>query len=603
MFHLNFLKNIKHYLQSGIVIFFYTTLLLCTTNKSFSQNRNEEVMVMNKIMKMMDEFSVVNQRAYFDAVNLHSFYSNVNELKYPENSLYSSKTTSIRMLGYYTGMEEFYHLIPEIKPDSKGMIPSYYSNFYRWLSEREQMEKLIKEGKINNEIYPYLSNYMTSADSFFIVHKRLNDYVHDKTHKIDSLKTQAEELLIASQHWFKTCLESSLKLDNILRDYYYRKLPPYKSFSELQDGLREIELTTTLLENWRKTLYSEDLTQDKEFDKELRFLHDTALEKDSILLYKTEGYGYPSDGSWAHTIYNSLFKSMESTIYWFATSTHQTEAFMKKSQKCYNEFLLSYNQLMGYYNRYATLTDGFTYENLLVCCPQRYERDTTVNVLLNKPRLLYKFEFTPKHPLPSESEIDINTSVLPSEKLSDEKKISLALPHHLVYLLDASASMNQFKKLTELKNNTKYLVNIQREVDKISMITFANNSEIIIDAISCDQKQLINSKIDKIQAQGQTNIDKGLKTTKQLLINEKKTIPNGVNTILIISDGEFLIAKKTMKIIKELRKNNIGICFINVGKNKGNKDKIQDYIQLLDIQYYDNNHENLKEILMKIATN
>lgn len=581
-----------------LLVLFY---LFTPATPLLSQSRNEKVMEMNQIIKMMDEFSFINQQAYFDAVHLHAFFSNTNNFSNPENYLFCTKTSKAKQSGSYTGIEKYFHLIPEVQPDANGLIPFYYSFFYRWLWEKEQVEKRIKAQQISSEILPYLTEYMASADSLFSTHKRLNDYVFDKSFQSDPAHKLAESILKSSHHWFKACLENSLQLDSVLRDYYLKNLPPDNSYPQLQSGLQEIELSMTLLADWRKTLYSEDLSQNNAYDKQLRLLNEEGLKKDSLYLYNTEGYGYLSDGSWSHTRYRTFYTSMESTIYWFSGSKPYTEPFMKQSQSSYNKFILSYNQLVENYNRYSAISDGVTYSNEKVCCPPRYERDTTVNVLLTRPRLLYKFEFHLAEKNSGTNGRETIPAAYHSEALSDEKRITQALPHHLIYLLDVSASMNKFKKLTDLKSNTKYLVSIQREVDKISMITFSDKSELILDAVSCNQKQLIISKIDQIHAQGQTNIFEGLKTVKKLLIKEKKII-SGINTVLVITDGEFLITKKTTKIIQELRRNQIGICLINVEKNKGNKDLIQNYLTQLGVKYYDINHENLKEILMMIAT-
>lgn len=148
-------------------LLFTLFILISSTNTVFSQTRNEQVMQMNQIIKMMDEFSFVNQQAYFDAVNLHAFFSNFHNLTHPENSLYTEKTKRVLQTGSYSGIEKYYHLIPEVKPDEKGMIPFYYSFFYKWLWEWEQIEKLVKSNKIWPEILPHLTNYMSSADSLF----------------------------------------------------------------------------------------------------------------------------------------------------------------------------------------------------------------------------------------------------------------------------------------------------------------------------------------------------------------------------------------------------------------------------------------------------
>lgn len=562
------------------------------TNFSSAQNRNTEIRELNQVVEMMNAFSFCNQQWYFDAVQLQKARHASSE-KIMESYFYCSKTQH-NGFSYYSGIEAAFHF-PEITPNSQKQVPSYQTDYIPWLRAKEQVRSLLSNHRISPEVSPFLLRYLTSADSLFATHTDLNTYISDKYYLTDTLFPKAESILKKHQQWFRTCHENSLKLDSVLHHYVDIKLPPFKTHLALQNGLQELKLSMNLLANWERSLYAEDLSKNTGYDSELRFLNAEGLKKDSIYLFKTRGYGNPSSGFWLHTRYRTFYTSMQSGIYWFASSKHPAEPFMKASQKAYNDFIRSYNPIVEDYNDYIAIADGLTFTETSECCLSKSEIDTNQNVLLMKARLLYKFEWFPKT-LPEV------VAGKPEPLAPDEALIHRALPHHLIYLLDASSSMNESEKLAHLKENASYLVSIQRNIDQISIVTFSGKSETVLQAVPCDQKELITEKIKRILALGQTNIREGFKSVKNIL--EKNKLPDGINTVLILTDGEFPLTEEIQTVIKELKSNNIGICFIYLGKKLSKKDNKAFAKQYTDlgVLFYDINQLDLKDALLKIAT-
>lgn len=561
-------------------------------DRSFAQNRNKEIRELNQVVAMMNEFSFCNQLWYFDAVQLQRALHASKE-KIQASYFYSSKTQGSGFM-YYSGIEDAFHF-PEITPNAQKQVPAYQSDYIRWLRTREQVWILLSKQKIHPVVNPFLLHYLASADSLFAAHTDLNNYVSDKLYLTDSSFRKGEFILEKHQQWFGACHENSLKLDSVLHHYVETKLPPFKTHLALQNGLGELRLSMNLLADWERALYAEDLSKNTEYDSKLRFLNAEGLKKDSLYLFKTRGYGHQSSGFWLHTRYRTFYTSMQSGIYWFTSSKHQPEPFMKASQKAYNDFVRGYNPIAEDYNDYIAIADGLTFTQTSECCLSKSEIDTNQNVLLMKARLLYKFELIPKT-LPT------LVKEQPEMLTADEALIHSALPHHLVYLLDASSSMNESEKLAQLKKNAAYLVSIQRSVDQISIVTFSGKAETILQAVPCDQKEHITEKINRIHALGQTNIREGFKTVKNIL--EKSKLPNGVNTVLILTDGEFPLTEQIQTTIKELESNGIGTCFVYLGKKlskKNSKAFAKQYTDL-GVLFYDINQQDLKDALLKIAT-
>ncbi|NGF76864.1 VWA domain-containing protein [Fluviicola sp. SGL-29] len=573
------------------ILFTLLTGFCLLNGQFFAQDRNQKVRDLNTLVELMNAFSMCNQQWYFDAVQLQkALYQSKEGIK--ESYFYCSKTQQ-RGWSYYSGIEEAFHF-PEITPNEQGHVPSYQTDYIPWLRLKERVSKLLSDGKIPLEVTPVLSEYMRAADNLFTAHTDLNTYVSEKLYRSDERFLSGVQLLERHQHWFEMCHNNSMQLNDALQQYFQKHLPPLATHAELQNGLGEIKRSMQLLAQWERLLYAGDRSRDNELDAQLRQFNEEALSKDSFYLSTTRGYGYLHSGYWLHTRYRTFYTSMKSTIYWFASTKRVPEPFLKPSQQAYNDFLRSYNSVVEDYNDYIELADGLSFVEKAVCCLSRSEVDTNQNVLLMQPRLLYQFEMTPTQP--------VLVDVVPEILSEDQALIHQSLPHHLVYLLDVSSSMNEGEKLSRLKENATYLVNIQRSVDHISIVTFSGKSETILQAVPCDRKEQITEKINRIQATGQTNVYEGFKTVKGLL--ETNKIGEGVNTVLILTDGEFTLTQQTQSIINGLQENGIGICFVYLGKEKSNKEtrKLETSYKKMEVRYYDIHRMNLKEVLLKIAT-
>lgn len=572
------------------VLFFISILL--HTHLLFSQDRNQKMRELNYVIELMNAFSFCNQTWYFDATKLQgAVYTSSKKLN--ENYFYCDKTMHKGWISY-TGLEEKFRF-PEITPNAEKMIPAYQADYIPWLEAKETVFKsMAKNKKLFEPIAPILISYVAATDSLFKTHEALNNYITEKIFRSDNEFRHARDILIAHDNWFEQCYLLFKQLDKALVDYTNEYYSPLKTHGELQQGLQELNLTMKLLTEWENELYLENSSNNAKHDTVLRSLNESGLKKDSLYLYKTKGYGYLSSGFWLHTRYRTFYTSMRSTIYWYASSKGTPEPYIKPSQKYYNDFVRSYNSVTDDYNDYIAISDALTYWETASCCLSRSEIDTNQNVLLMAPRLPYKFEYEEKKQEEKDS--------IPSEVHPDALLISKAQPHHLVYLLDASSSMNESGKLTHLKENASYLVQIQRAIDQISIVTFSGKSQVLMQAIPCDQKKHILEKIDHIHAFGQTNIQSGFETVKTLLSSSK--LQKGVNSVLLLTDGEFQLKEETLAIINQLKANEIGICFVYLGeplKKKTTKALEKKYSDL-GVIFYDTNRIDLKEALLKIAT-
>lgn len=544
----------------------------------------------------MNAFSQCHQDWYFDALQLQKAL-HMSSQKVNENYFYCSKTQHGGLLSY-TDIELDFRF-KEITPNKENQIPAYQADYIPWLKAREKV--LNVKAKPKNEYTSFgaiLDKYLASTDSLYSIHEELINYVSEKKYRSDPQFQTAKSILRAHERFFKACYSQLKELDNALVEYCNFHYPPFQTHKELQQGLQELNLTMDVLTSWEKELYAENLSNNAKYDAKIRQLNATGLKNDSLYLFKTRGYGVLRSGFWLHTRYRTFYTSMQSRLYWFATSKYAAEPYVRKSQQAYNEFVRSYNAVIEDYNDYIAVADGLTFRKTSECCLSPSEIDTNQNVLLMAPRLIYKFEYSEELSPSIPKDSALATANLSNEELLVQK----ALPHHLIYLLDASSSMNESGKLAHLKENATNLVSIQREADRISVVTFSGKSDILLQFVSCNQKKHINERIERIHAFGQTNIQRGFETVKALLASYK--LEKGVNAVLLLTDGEFVLSSETQAILNEFEAGNIPVYFIYLGNPLSKKETkaFQKAYMDIGVIFYDTNKIDLKEALLKIAT-
>lgn len=563
----------------------------------FSQGRNESVRHLNDIVHMMDEASRLNYTWYYDAVQLAKGLYRSKE-KINPNYFYSSRSTNSGSV-YYTGMEKAFRF-KELKPDSKGYLPSYMAELIPWLEEKEHVLAILhKPHQRTAAIDSFVYRYIRCTDSLYASHMRLTDYVSNKTYMEDVAFVKAKAMLKEQEACFEACHKASGALASAIQQLYSASFPPNKSHAPEQLAEKEMRLTIDLLDDWERTLDKGDLSQNSRYDSLLRQLNKTALSKDSIYLYKTRGYGQRNSGWWAHSRYRSFFSMLQSTVYWYKSASYSKDPFLKPELVRYNGFINGYDTGMEYYNRFVDLFDGKSMIVASSCCLSPSEIDTATNVFLKKPRLLYRFA-TVETTEPQTNHTLSTTNDSP-DRQSDAERISKAKPHHLVYLLDASSSMNEPDRLPELKTEVKYLVALQRPADRISMVSFASHAHIILQDKACIQKPAIYGTIDQVSALGSTNISEGL--AKAAHIADSCRLKEGITKVLLFTDGAFSLTKADKKLLQSLEKSNISFCLVYLGhRQKSVEEELKKICETAKGRYYSAHDSNLKDVLVKEAS-
>ena len=106
----------------------------------------------------------------------------------------------------------------------------------------------------------------------------------------------------------------------------------------------------------------------------------------------------------------------------------------------------------------------------------------------------------------------------------------------LFCVIDRSTSMRS-KKLNILKQCLKYCLELLKPNDRISLIQFGSESEILLaPKLIGKNRKLIEETIDSIKVQGKTHIAAGLENAFELMTKRKSR--NDITGVLLLSDGE-----------------------------------------------------------------
>ncbi len=138
---------------------------------------------------------------------------------------------------------------------------------------------------------------------------------------------------------------------------------------------------------------------------------------------------------------------------------------------------------------------------------------------------------------------------------------------HLVFVVDASASMGQADRLPLVQSVANQLVDKLSESDRVSLITCANDARLHLDTVSARQKETIRETINAIQPAGPTNLLAGLKLGYEMA--RRSFVAGQTNQVVLCSDGVANLgqteAEAMLQEVAEDRKQAITLTCVGVG--------------------------------------
>jgi Ca-activated chloride channel family protein len=154
----------------------------------------------------------------------------------------------------------------------------------------------------------------------------------------------------------------------------------------------------------------------------------------------------------------------------------------------------------------------------------------------------------------------------------DAAKASLP-PANLVFLVDVSGSMASPDKLPLLKSALKLLVRELRGQDRITLVTYAGRSAIVLPPTAGSETGRIVAAIDALQAGGSTAGASGIEAAYAMA--QQSFVAGGINRILLATDGDFNVGitdfRALKSLVEERRKSGVSLSTLGFGGGNYNE--------------------------------
>lgn len=143
-------------------------------------------------------------------------------------------------------------------------------------------------------------------------------------------------------------------------------------------------------------------------------------------------------------------------------------------------------------------------------------------------------------------------------------------PANLVFLVDVSGSMEDENKLPLVRKGLLMLAETLRPQDRISMVTYAGESGLVLPSTTGDRKFAIRRAIGRLSAGGSTNGGEGIELAYQIAAGN--FIRGGVNRVILATDGDFNVGITDGKELERLisAKARSGVFLSVLGFGMGN---------------------------------
>jgi Ca-activated chloride channel homolog len=121
---------------------------------------------------------------------------------------------------------------------------------------------------------------------------------------------------------------------------------------------------------------------------------------------------------------------------------------------------------------------------------------------------------------------------------------------NLVFLIDVSGSMETPDKLPLVKYGLQRLAESLDERDRVSMVVYAGNSGLVLDATRGDRRREILGALGRLEAGGSTNGGQGIVLAYELA--RRHFVKGGVNRVILATDGDFNVGVTSQSELVDL---------------------------------------------------
>ena len=143
-------------------------------------------------------------------------------------------------------------------------------------------------------------------------------------------------------------------------------------------------------------------------------------------------------------------------------------------------------------------------------------------------------------------------------------------PSNLVFLIDASGSMDLPNRLPLVKAAFQMLVKNLREIDTVSIVVYGGTVAVWMQPTGGNEKQKIIKSIEELTASGDTPGESAIKVAYK--VAKSLYIKNGNNRVILATDGDFNVGETSEKALEDLitRERESGVYLTCLGVGMGN---------------------------------
>ena len=143
-------------------------------------------------------------------------------------------------------------------------------------------------------------------------------------------------------------------------------------------------------------------------------------------------------------------------------------------------------------------------------------------------------------------------------------------PSNLVFLIDASGSMDMPNRLPLVKAAFQMLVKNLRATDTVSIVIYGGAVAVWMQPTSGAEKQKIIQAIEELTASGDTPGESAIRLA--YMIAKRSFIRNGNNRVILATDGDFNVGETSEKALEDLitKQRQSGVYLTCLGVGMGN---------------------------------
>jgi Mg-chelatase subunit ChlD len=131
------------------------------------------------------------------------------------------------------------------------------------------------------------------------------------------------------------------------------------------------------------------------------------------------------------------------------------------------------------------------------------------------------------------------------QKLDAKKYVA----NNIIFLLDISNSMARDNKMLLLRKSVEVLLIRLRKIDKVHLLSFGNDVTLLYTTTALTDPDSLSAVLKSVRSiASATNVNGGLQSGYDVAL--KNFIPGANNEIMLVTDGEFVLNKYTIELVR-----------------------------------------------------